>query len=1057
MKKILVLMLMSLLILFGCSSGGSISSDNTATSLSVFAFNKTSVLVTQDSYTELKLELTTTSDIDFLKIAISSSNAAIATISPTQCVLSNDPSGHRFCEVIIRGVANGVATITASSSGYTSAISDVTVQSDIVSGSLSITPTIEKVTVGSVRQLLLSLDGSSGVSNLEVNFTQPDSSIATITPDRCVLSSGTEHSCTITINGIATGSTTTIASAIGYNAVTNNIEVVNDIIPGVLYFDTSNIQVAIGSTKYVALSLLGSSGVSNVNAKITASNQDITVMPGTCTLSSSSNLCILTILGVAAGSTVINASANDYSSVVSSADVVSNTVPGILHFSKANESIVINSTNNVVLSLDDSSGVSGLNVTLTTSNQNVSVSPSSCVLSSGAGLSSCNITLTGNSTGSTTIIANATDYTQVSNVANVISAGSVPGVLEFAVPSEQILVGESIPLVLSLVGSSNVSDLDVMVTSSNSSIAAASPVHCTLSTTANTCILSINGIDAGSATISAAATKYTIAKTVATVTTTPGPGYIVFNPTTATIAPIPGGAETVSLSLVGSSGVKNLYINLASQNTSLAQVGPGFCCLSSNAESNSCIVNVTNAVITPGANPVYNTESGTTVVTATPQTNPPTCPFINANSTQYQEISLPVTLADPVPESRTLTFINNCESTVWFGISGGAAKTGVSSQAECPSNTTYEESAGQCFWNNPLPSGNNYQLNHGQSASVTIPSTSLYNDVVWSGGVTGRLYCNDSGVCQVGACPIESNSNMTCQNGQGFASPSTLAEFTLLSNGTDSYDVTLITGITVATSMTPTNAHYTANQDPYNCGNAGATYTQTTAVRTLNPASWQPNPTTYDTTPAVAYNIISGNVSSNSVCLTGNTCAIDGQVCGYTFDSVSAPFTGIPIANRYKLSCGTLLTYITADGMWKLNPDTSGSNTAPFSFYAVVESPAVNTTPYANSNLYTNWQFYECPNPPLNSGYQESTATNANACGATNWIGVASPTENYIWRNDAWTNQVYPRIKWVKETCPTCYSFPFDDPSSSFICHHNASTSNPANNTNYTITFCPNK
>ncbi len=66
------------------------------------------------------------------------------------------------------------------------------------------------------------------------------------------------------------------------------------------------------------------------------------------------------------------------------------------------------------------------------------------------------------------------------------------------------------------------------------------------------------------------------------------------------------------------------------------------------------------------------------------------------------------------------------------------------------------------------------------------------------------------------------------------------------------------------------------------------------------------------------------------------------------------------------------------------------------------------------------------------------------------------PTTEGIGFNSAWISQVLPRITWLKQACPTCYAFQFDDPSSTFGGFVSESETNPANATNYTVTFCPN-
>ena len=52
--------------------------------------------------------------------------------------------------------------------------------------------------------------------------------------------------------------------------------------------------------------------------------------------------------------------------------------------------------------------------------------------------------------------------------------------------------------------------------------------------------------------------------------------------------------------------------------------------------------------------------------------------------------------------------------------------------------------------------------------------------------------------------------------------------------------------------------------------------------------------------------------------------------------------------------------------------------------------------------------------------------------------------------NPNWVSAVMPEAKTAKAACPTAYSFPFDDPTSTFQC-----SSGSTNTTNYTFTFCP--
>jgi hypothetical protein len=76
-----------------------------------------------------------------------------------------------------------------------------------------------------------------------------------------------------------------------------------------------------------------------------------------------------------------------------------------------------------------------------------------------------------------------------------------------------------------------------------------------------------------------------------------------------------------------------------------------------------------------------------------------------------------------------------------------------------------------------------------------------------------------------------------------------------------------------------------------------------------------------------------------------------------------------------------------------------------------------------------------CPTDPANplSNSWPTTSTKCNS------------------NNPNWVSAVMPEAKTAKAACPTSYSFPFDDPTSTFQCSNSGTT----NTVGYTITFCP--
>jgi len=70
---------------------------------------------------------------------------------------------------------------------------------------------------------------------------------------------------------------------------------------------------------------------------------------------------------------------------------------------------------------------------------------------------------------------------------------------------------------------------------------------------------------------------------------------------------------------------------------------------------------------------------------------------------------------------------------------------------------------------------------------------------------------------------------------------------------------------------------------------------------------------------------------------------------------------------------------------------------------------------------------------------------------------IAAPTQacstnNLAGATNYWTTYVLPTIAWLKQSCPTCYTYPFDDMSSTFQCSNQATPSG-LNSVAYLIQF----
>lgn len=702
------------------------------------------------------------------------------------------------------------------------------------------------------------------------------------------------------------------------------------------------------------------------------------------------------------------------------------------------------SSSELFLTLQES-GISGLKVAINSSNSGIaSVTPGECILSSESnGPNSCEILVNGLSNGTANITATAAGFNVVPVTATVQS-NTVQGSLSFSKSSESITVGGTNYVYLSLNGSSGVSNLVVTLASTKSSVAKPEEQTCVLSSGLNRkCEVTIDGVTVGSADITATAAGYTSPTPMqANVESTTDTGTISFSNTA--IYTSPGSSSEVLLTLNDSSGISNLHVGLKTANHAIAQVSPESCVLSSGKHAiRSCTLQISGL------------ESGTTTLSATATGYSITPATVYVESTSY---------------ARTFTIKNNCESTIWVGSTGGSTDSlkadgtdsgstacGTSNPGTvCPSGSscTNAGKAGWICYFNPLQnSGNNYAIAPKSSIILGVPSTSYDpgNDFVWSGNMFARQLCDANGKCVVANCnTVNGGTDMTCTTGA--QPPVTLAEITMLRKNPDSYDISIENGLNVGATFGPNNATYTSSQTPFSCGIAGSTSSATSGGSTINASSWtfSPSGVEPDGLTAIAapyFTWVSGD-GTGTPCPDGTGCS-NGDSCGYTESAVLSvnPVGNVPPPANYTLTCGKKLGYWSAAQIWFFNQNTA-TNLAPFGF-----SQTNGNSPYNNATLYA------CATPPLYSGYSISTGqTPLNTCGATDWKNIATLAPGYsvAESNPNWLAVVLPNITWTKQGCPSCYTYPYDDASSSFTCDNVTPGSGTPNSTNYTVTFCPN-
>lgn len=305
----------------------------------------------------------------------------------------------------------------------------------------------------------------------------------------------------------------------------------------------------------------------------------------------------------------------------------------------------------------------------------------------------------------------------------------------------------------------------------------------------------------------------------------------------------------------------------------------------------------------------------------------------------------------------------------------------------------------------------------------------------------------------------------------------TQAEFTLQSSAQDYYDVSAIAGFTIPMSMEPTPGQTLASYSgaatrpgtstrpaidggAYWCKSAGDTSDQ----GVLSGCSWTADlGSVTATTPASATDVQITLINpagvtqagwSGTSCTTDADCTgnADGGTCGLW---QSLDLSGFGPMNPVDQYCGEPIGVISPDGYCAYvgtNTPTSRNVGAP---WQCAETPTGGIDTYSN--------LYQCAAGYGSSGYQIANAGQTTVCGCENWKFGADPlpvgqlpcqASDPVWQDNAgWGAEV------VKRACPTAYSYPYDDETSTFTCQTPAG--NPgagemnANATDYTITFCP--
>jgi hypothetical protein len=386
--------------------------------------------------------------------------------------------------------------------------------------------------------------------------------------------------------------------------------------------------------------------------------------------------------------------------------------------------------------------------------------------------------------------------------------------------------------------------------------------------------------------------------------------------------------------------------------------------------------------------------------------------------------------------TRTITFKNSCQQTLWFNMVSGTAgaaqyighkavgglKCTIDANGDehlisdasktCPNGTicrfsSYDSTGTAnyfCYFEsakvtnpdaNPLK---RTRIAAGSSKEVTVP---IYDDnnIIFSGGASARYGCEKADGspthCAMGNCNDDNNS-MSCQYTKGTEDGATIAEFTLQRNDKDYYDISIINGAHLPISMYPES---TSNFEPYQAGGSPKGY-WCTNPGSPNPkgkedgiqackwgfdVSAEPEGPLYYVNVAAQENIT--KVTDLKTCSSKGDCD-SGEYCGISLPWVKNNIGLIKDAfkkgswNSLPFMCGKLLGVDTAVNLcsqFSLVPELAKGGT-PFNCQKSLPE-AYSGVPLSLMNLYL------CNGPTDNcvkgqSSYKESKKV---CCGCSVW------------------------------------------------------------------------
>ncbi|MCX7115141.1 MAG: thaumatin domain-containing protein [Gammaproteobacteria bacterium] len=448
-------------------------------------------------------------------------------------------------------------------------------------------------------------------------------------------------------------------------------------------------------------------------------------------------------------------------------------------------------------------------------------------------------------------------------------------------------------------------------------------------------------------------------------------------------------------------------------------------------------------------------------------------------------ISSDTVITTSLPTDRIFNVSNYCAFDIWVSMSGSAVPAGdytspctcpggaaTCTPGSCPAGASCNVAKG-CFWQNYPPStGNNKLVKYSGSGSpatlqFTIPS-SIHPDSTtkWSGGISASTGCNGTDACLQAGCGNAGGST-SCAPGTGFDTPSSQAEFTLILNNGDSYDVTAINGVHIPIQMSATQPALVSN---YDCGAAGGNPATPGFGACIFDNAVLPTHQYYWVLPPTGGGAGTCTIAAPGTCASGYLCGITSPPASASFDVACGEFLGFFTGDQI---CGSANVPTTIRQQFECDVPLSALTTPTGPTFS--PTPPGHTSPSVLQDLmlcsvaagYTGPIFSTCYAVYDSSTYSPQQIS--SCCGCVDWWTQSYNGAPVLANSDTdtcakygpnnsdpvWDAHIKNTLLWLKAACPSDYVYPFDDKTSTFACSNNGV--NSPNTVGYDIIFCPNQ